>query len=198
MKMTCCLPAVLAAALLLGACGKVRYPNTYVLNFPQPAPQAAPVQETLGTVLVNELRCPDYLCRDRIVYRPSPEEVGFYEFHRWAMDPRMSLTQLIADTLRARSKFSRVTIDESGSEIAYMLNGRIDRLEEIDQGRDVTVVCTISAELVDARTGSLIWRDTATETLPVEERNVPGVVRTLTKAAQLTVDRLVDSLMSVV
>ena len=73
---------VFMGALVLAGCGSVRYPTTYVLNFPPPAPKAAPHNAALGPVAIRELECPEYLCEGRIVYRSSPEEVGFYEYHR--------------------------------------------------------------------------------------------------------------------
>ena len=123
---------VLCSALFSG-CGRVRYPTTYVLDFPRVAPHAAAPQATLGAVVVREFRCPQYLCEGRIVFRPSPEEVGFYEFHRWAVDPRESITLFLANTLRARSIFTHVASQERGITAAYILTGSIDRMEEVDR-----------------------------------------------------------------
>ena len=159
-------------ALVLAGCGSVRYPTSYVLNFPPPAPQAAPSNGALGPVAIREFRCPEYLCEGRIVYRPSPEEVGFYEYHRWAMNPRQAITQYVEDGLRAQSLFKSVAVHERGSEAAYVLSGNIERLEEVDQGRDVRVVCTISAQLLDTRTRSVVWSHTASETVQVEKRDI--------------------------
>ena len=159
------LAVVFMGALVLAGCGSVRYPTTYVLNFPPPVPQPAPSNGALGPVAVREFRCPEYLCEGRIVYRPSPEEVAFYEYHRWAMDPRQAITQYLEDGLRAQSLFQSVTVHERGSEAAYVLSGKIERLEEVDQGRDVRVVCTISAQLLDTRTRSVVWSHTESETV---------------------------------
>ena len=169
-------------------------PQTYVLNFPPPVPQAAPSNGALGPVAIREFRCPEYLCEGRIVYRPSPEEVAFYEYHRWAMDPRQAITQYVEDGLRARSLFQSVTVHEHGSEAAYVLSGNIERLEEVDEGRDVRAVCTISAQLLDTRTRSVVWSHTASETVPVEKRDIAGVVSSLSAAARTAADRLLKSM----
>ena len=91
------LAVALIGALVLAGCGSVRYPTTYVLNFPPPVPQAAPSNGALGPVAIREFQCPEYLCEGRIVYRSSPEEVGFYEYHRWAMNPRQAITQYVVE-----------------------------------------------------------------------------------------------------
>jgi ABC-type uncharacterized transport system auxiliary subunit len=186
--------AAAVGALVLAGCGSVRYPTSYILNLPAAASQAAPAQAPLDAVVVREFRCPEYLCEGRIVYRPAPEEVGFYEYHRWAASPRQAITQFMADVVRARSVFKSVAIHERGIEAAYVLSGNIERLEEVDQGGHVRAVCTISAQLMDARTGSVIWNHTASEAVPVDKRNVAGVVNSLSAAARTAVDRLAASM----
>ena len=102
------LATAVMGALVLAGCGSVRYPSSYLLNLPAPAHQVAPPQTVLGPVAVREFRCPEYLCEGRIAYRPSPEEVGFYEYHRWAISPRQTITQSMADALQA-SRFSKAS-----------------------------------------------------------------------------------------
>ena len=188
------LAVISLGALALAGCGSVRYPTTYVLNFPPPVPQAAPQHGALGPVAIRELQCPEYLCDGRIVYRPSAEEVGFYEYHRWAMDPRQSITEYLANGLRAKSLFKSVAVDGRGLDSAYVLSGTIERLEEVDQGRDVRALCAISAQLLDTRTRSVIWRLTASESVAVEKRDLRGIVSSLSSAARIAADRLVQSI----
>jgi ABC-type uncharacterized transport system auxiliary subunit len=187
------LSAAFIGALLLTGCGSVRYPTTYVLNLP-PAPPQVPSNGALAPVEVREFGCLDYLCEGRIVYRPSAEEVGFYEYHRWAMNPRRAITQYVEDILRAQSLFRSVAIHERGSDAAYVLSGNIERLEEVDQGRDVRAVCTISAQLLDTRTRSVVWSQTASETVRVEKRDMAGVVSSLSAAARTAADRLIKAM----
>jgi ABC-type uncharacterized transport system auxiliary subunit len=181
-------------AIVLTGCGSVRYPTSYVLDFPPPTPKAAPSNGALGPVAIREFRCPEYLCEGRIVYRPSPEEVKFYEYHRWAMDPRQAITQYLEDGLRAQSLFQSVTVHERGSETAYILSGNIERLEEVDQARDVHAVCTISAQLLDTRTRAVVWSHKESETVPVEKRDITGVISSLTVASRAVADRLLKSM----
>lgn len=180
-------------AIVLAGCGSVRYPSNYVLNLPPPVRQAAASNSALGPIAVREFGCPEYLCEGRVVYRPTPEEVEFYEYHRWAMDPRQAITQYVVEGLRAQSIFKSV-VAERGSQGAYTLSGRIERLEEVDQGRDVRAICTISAQLLDSRTRSVVWSHTASETIQVEKRDIRGVVSSLSSAARTAADRLLKSM----
>ena len=188
------LAIVFLGTLALAGCGSVRYPTSYVLNFPPPAPQPASSNGSLGPVAIREFQCPEYLCEGRIVYRPTPEQVAYYEYHRWAMDPRQAITQYLEASLRERSLFQSVTLHEQGSETAYVLSGRIERFEEVDRGRDVHALCTISAQLLDTRTRSVVWSHTESETVLVEKRDIAGVVSSLSSAARTAADRLLHSM----
>ena len=188
------LAAVFMGALVLAGCGSVRYPTSYILKFPPPVRQTAPSKGALSPVAIREFRCPEYLCEGRVAYRATPEEVGFYEYHRWAMNPRQAITQYVEDVLRVQSLFKSVAIHERGSDAAYVLSGNIERLEEVDQGREVRAVCTISAQLLDTRTRSMVWSQTASETARVEKRDMAGVVSSLSVAARTAADRLLKSM----
>jgi ABC-type uncharacterized transport system auxiliary subunit len=137
----------LLGTLAMGGCGSVHYPAHYTLNF-EPSVQAPAPARSTGTVAVRELRCPDYLCEGRIVYRPTPAEVGFYEFHRWAVSPRAMIAQHLADTRSGafalhQRRAERVPLAER------LRAERHDRAARGGRRRSpVAAVCTISAQLV--------------------------------------------------
>jgi ABC-type uncharacterized transport system auxiliary subunit len=76
----------------------------------------------------------------------------------------------------------------------FVLSGTLERLEEVDDARQVGAVCSISAQLVDTRTGAVVWSRMATERVSVEQRDVAGVVDSLATAVRATVDRLVNDM----
>jgi ABC-type uncharacterized transport system auxiliary subunit len=182
-----------AAMLVLTGCGPSRYARSYVLSFPAPSPALKQAVD-IGTLAIDEFECPQYLCEGRIVYRSSPEEIGFYEFHRWAANPREMLTRFVADRVRSAALFKSVALRGSRVDATYVMKGTIEHLEEVDQGQSVSVVCTISAQLVQKQTRSVVWSKTVSQTLPVQNRTVAGVVSSLSAAAGMTVDAMVQSL----
>jgi ABC-type uncharacterized transport system auxiliary subunit len=193
-RFLCRLAIAFVAVCAFGGCGPSKYAKSYVLNFPQTAPSVAAAPESRGALAVREFQCPQYLCEGRIVYRPSAEEIAFYEFHRWATNPRNMVTQYVADSIRSRGLFKSVSLQDAVTEPAYVLRGSIDRLEEVDQGSVVQAVCTISAQLMNTQTKSVVWTHTATKTVPVQTRNVPGVVDGLSAAVRMSVEALVNAL----
>jgi ABC-type uncharacterized transport system auxiliary subunit len=188
------LAIALTAMAVFAGCGPGRNAKTYVLNFPPSLPAPVPAPEIRGALAVHEFQCPHYLCEGRIVYRPNMVEIGFYEFDRWAMNPRDMVTQFVADSIRSGGLFRSVTLQQPGGQPDYVLNGNIERLEEVDHGSDVRAVCTISAQLVDTKSKSIIWSHTTSQTVAVQSRNVAGVVNSLSSAARMTIGDLVKSL----
>jgi len=90
------------SALLLTSCaGKIRYPDYYMLAMAPSKQVAANDPGPFATVAVRRFETPAYLRQGRIVYRQSPQEVGFYDYHRWASDPGQIVTLAVIDALRS-------------------------------------------------------------------------------------------------
>ena len=91
-KLTTALVLMVTLLPALSGCGRVRYPAYYTLNLP--APPDPPAAENVRTsIAVREFQSPGYLRQGPIVYRTTPEEVGFYEYHRWAAGPAHACDQ---------------------------------------------------------------------------------------------------------
>jgi uncharacterized lipoprotein YmbA len=184
--------ALIIVALMAGCMGgKVRYPKYYALEIAT-APTLKDKDEGLPVaVAVRRFDTPAYLRQGRIVYREAPEEVGFYDYHRWAADPGAAVTTAVIDSLRSAQLFSFVKPYDGQDRPEYLLTGRLERLDEIDYGGVVRVEAKLSAELVNLRTGATVWTGVAAETSKVETRNINSVVAAMSRAVQTNIDRLV-------
>jgi len=127
-----------------------------------------------------------------IVYRSSPEQIGYYAYHRWAVDPRNVVTNSIAERLRAQGMFADVRLYDGHSDPDYILSGRLEKLEEIDDAKRVRVEVGLSAQLVDTRSGKTVWANSASESCGVDQRSVSAVVAEMSH----TMDRAIQSLLS--
>ena len=180
---------VLKALIVLCGCGAVRYPTYYTLNVPPPPDP--PAQGILNARLaVREFRSPEYLRHGTIVYKTSSEQIGFYNYHRWATDPRELVTNAVADRLRASGNFTQVAPYDGRSDIDYVLSGRLEKLEEIDYEGGVKVDVAISAQLVQLSTGATIWTNSVTAVGQVEKRSVPAVVSAMNRTMEQAIEKL--------
>jgi ABC-type uncharacterized transport system auxiliary subunit len=187
-----CLTGILAG--LTGCAGKIRYPNYYVLNLPAPVPSADQPKPFLGSVAVREFRAPVFLRAGPIVYRPSAEQVDFYEYHRWAVDPRSAVTSAMVQNMETRAVFRSVHLFDGRGISDYLVTGTLDHLEEVDEAGGVFVEVRLSAQLTDVKTGDVLWRDTCSETRKLEDHAVPGLVAAMSLAAESAVGHLVSSM----
>src|SRR6202051_3124279 len=134
----------LAALVMLVGCGRGRYPKYHPLNLPAP-PDPPPAENVHAAVAVREFRAPAYLRQGAIVYKPSPEQIGFYAYHRWAINPCEFVTNSVIERLRASERFARVKPYDGRPDIDYVFNGRLEKLEEIEHEGGVKVEVAISA-----------------------------------------------------
>jgi uncharacterized lipoprotein YmbA len=183
------------AAVLLAGCGEIRYPTYYALNIVPPSRPAADDVRRSVTVAVRRFDTSDYIRQGRIVYRETPEEIGFYDYHRWAADPGTAITTAMIDALRASRVFSLVVpYDGRREQQECVLSGRLERLDEVDYGGGVRVEARILAELVNQRTGETLWTGDASETSKIDTRTVGSVVDAMSHAVATSIERLVESM----
>ena len=181
--------ALAALSVLTGCGGAVKYPKYYTLNVPPPPDP--PVQEGVHTSLaIREFRSPTYLHQGAIVYKPSPEQIGFYNYHRWAVDPREFVTNAVTDRLRASGNFTQVKLYDGRSDVDYVLSGRLEKLEEIDYDGGVKVEVALSAQMVRLSTGATVWTNSVSEVGQVDKRDVPAVVSEMSRTMERAIEKL--------
>lgn len=181
--------SVLTALMILPGCGAVKYPHYYTLDVPPPPDP--PAQGNLhATLAVREFRSPEYLHQGTIVYKTSPEQIGFYNYQRWAADPRELVTTAVADRLRASGKFTQVKSYDGRPDIDYVLSGRLEKLEEIDYDGAVKVEVEVSAQMVQLTTGATVWTNSVDEVGTVDKRDVPTVVSAMNRTMGEAIGKL--------
>jgi uncharacterized lipoprotein YmbA len=183
-----------AAVLLMTACGSARYPTYYALHVAPDAKPAASDGRRTVAVAVRRFDTADYIRQGRIVYRETPEQVGFYDYHRWAADPGATVTTAMIDALRSARLFSAVVPYDGQETQECVLSGRLARLDELDYGGGVRVETRLVAELVKRGTGETLWTGEASETSNIETRSVDSVVGAMSHALEMSIDRLIASM----
>ena len=192
-KKTLSIATVCALSLLISGCG-VRYPSYYTLSIAPPLKADFSSTPRPVTVAVRQFETPGYIRQGRIVYSQTPGEIGFYEYHRWAVDPGVAVTTAMVETLRSARLFSVVAPYDGHDQSDYLLTGRLEKLDEIDYGGGVRVEAKLSAQLTNLRTGSIVWTGDATGTSRVEKRDVNAVVAEMSHALQGSMDQLLTGM----
>ena len=165
---------VLALALAASSCGGVPRVRYYTVDIPHASPASAPVVNRHLTV--QRFRADNPLADDRILYRENPNELNFYEYHRWSSPPRDLVTDYFVHRLKDSGAYAGVASYKDGLSADYVLQGRLHRFEEVDRGKEVSVLVAMELELLDAKTRASVWRGEAECTRPLATRDLWGVV----------------------
>jgi cholesterol transport system auxiliary component len=187
---------ILAVALtigLLSGCGATRPSKYYQLTVPADAPavegtDAVPVSLLLGGLMTSHL-----YREDRIVYGNGPEQLGTYEYQRWAEPPAEMIQEVLLRHLRASGRYRAVHYRRSNMKGDFALRGHLYDFKEIT-GSQMSARVTFDLEMRDLKNGATVWTHYYSHDEPAGGKDVPAVVEALDKNVQRAVKEIVESL----
>src|SRR5216684_6719668 len=166
---------------LLAGCGAARPSKYYQLTIPgdnaadPPAANAYPV-----SILVGPLNASHLYREDHIVYGSSGENMGTYEYQRWAEPPAEMIQDVIYRSLRSSGRYRSVESLRSSTRGDYLLHGHLYDFKEIT-GSPMAGRLSIELELRDTKTGATVWRHLYSHDEPASGKDVPAVVAALNR-----------------
>jgi len=188
---------------LLGSCGAARPSKYYQLTVPADAAAGAQTADSAPagkandpiplTLLVGNLMASHLYREDRIVYGGAGEQMGTYEYQRWAEPPTEMVQEVLLRALRSSGRFHAVYAQRSNSNGDLLLRGRIYDFKEVS-GTPMTARVTMELEMRDLKTGATLWTHYYQHDEPVNGKDVPAVVAALDRNVQLGVKQVLGSL----
>jgi ABC-type uncharacterized transport system auxiliary subunit len=187
---------VIALALLIGflaGCGAARPSKYYQLTIPSSAASvektdAVPVTLLLGGVMTSHL-----YREDRIVYGNGQEQLGTYEFERWAEPPAEMIQEVLLRQLRASGRYRAVHYRRSNMKGDFAIRGGLYDFKEVS-GSQLMGRVTLELEMRDLNTGATVWTHYYTHDEPVSGKDVSAVVAALDRNVQRAVTEVVAGL----
>jgi ABC-type uncharacterized transport system auxiliary subunit len=184
--------AVPTLALVVGAlagCGAARPSKYYQLEVPQ-VPSAAGTHDPYPVaLLVGRLAAPHLYRDERIVYRTGPEQLGTYQYHRWAEPPTEMLEAILLRMLRASGRYRTVQSLRSNARGDYIIRGRLQNLEEVSGG-SLAARVAFEIELYEIKTGTTVWSQFYSRDEPVTGKGVAEVVAALDRNVQRGLEQI--------
>ncbi len=190
--------------VILSGCAQVPFTHYYTFD-PDNVGQAdigespaasppAPVVLAIGTF---EADVPYQ--QDRIAFRRSAYEVGFYEYHKW-LRPLTDLVQ--AEMIRqskASSLFSRVHGQAFQVAADYILLGTITMFDRWDGATSSETRIQITYQLLDASGEQIIWMDSIASAAPVSSLGAPvTTVQSFETALHINIQHALETVHDVV
>jgi ABC-type uncharacterized transport system auxiliary subunit len=183
----------LMAAWLSGCVSASRPAKYYQLTVPSDVgvvqrEDAVPVRLLVGGLITSHL-----YREDRIVYGNGPEQLGTYEYQRWAEPPTEMIQEVLLRQLRASGHYRAVHVRRSNFPGDFAIRGRLYDFKEVDGGPPSTRV-TLELEMRDLKTGATVWNHYYSHDEPASGKDVPAIVAALDQNVQRCVKEVVESL----
>ena len=185
--------AIVLIAGLLSGCASTRPAKYYQLTVPTEAGAIEKADAVPVTLLVGGLMTTHLYREDRIVYGNGPEQLGTYEFQRWAEPPTEMIQEILLRQLRATGHYRAVHVRRSNMTGDFMIHGRLYDFKEVE-GSAMSARVTLEFEMRDLKTGATVWNHYYTHDEPASGKEVPAVVEALDKNVQRAVKEIVESL----
>lgn len=167
--------ALVLAAAICGGCGAGRPYHYYWLDATT-VPATSQHTTTYQTrLLVAHVGTPQLYRDDRLVYGSGEEQLGVYEYERWAEMPSDMMQDALMNSLRTTGEFRSVTRTGSSAKGDYILRSRLYALYCVDRPQ-IVARFSMQVELFDVKAGVVVWNDSYSHDEPVDGKSVPNVV----------------------
>lgn len=166
----------------------------YALAVNMPTSTTKPAKATL---VVREFSAHDPYNQERLVYRTSPYQLDFYNYHRWAAFPAQQATDWTRRYLRDSGVFAKVY--PTGDGLAdFSLNGRIRQFDEVDHEQGWEAVLSLDVWLTRGDQRTPVWQQSYGATQAAEKRNPAAVAAAMSRNLETILGKLAADLAPVV
>jgi ABC-type uncharacterized transport system auxiliary subunit len=165
-----------ALSLSLNGCEKGKPIHYYTVGLP-----VAPALSTSAhplPLLVGSIGGADIYRNTPIVYRVGTNEIGAYQYSRWAEPPVELVKDKLIRILSASGDYQSVTSLGSNSNGQFVVRGRLYEFEEVD-GANITGLVSLEFELYDRKSGKTLWTHFYSQSEPVQSKDISAVVAAL-------------------
>ncbi len=169
---------ILISALALGllGCGSAKPIRYYTIQLPQ-APTLAKHTFPVSLVVAS-VRGPEMFQDTPIAYRVGSNEIGTYQYSRWAEPPVEMLKGKLIRVLNASGDYQSVAAVGNASEAQFVVRSRLYAFEEVDGG-NIAGLVTMEFDLYDRKSGKVVWSHFYSQSEPAQGKQISAVVTAL-------------------
>ena len=165
-----------ALSVSLSGCAKSKPIRYYTVGLPV-APTLSTSAHPLA-LLVGSIGAADIYRDTPIVYRVGTNEIGAYQYSRWAEPPVELVKEKLIRTLSASGDYQSVTSLGSNSNGQFVVRGRLYEFAEVD-GANIAGLVSMEFELYDRKSGKTVWTHFYSQSEPAQSKDIPAVVTAL-------------------
>ena len=132
--------------------------------------------------------------RQNILYRFSPHQIQYYEFHHWAVRPDYMLSDMVFKHLETSNLANRVGIDFFETRPDYRIEGTVEALEKLDAGDMFFAHLAMSLKMLRVYDGTQVWEYSFDQRKQVFQEDMVYTVRGLASILQVQMNVVVSQL----
>jgi ABC-type uncharacterized transport system auxiliary subunit len=130
------------------------------------------------SLLVSSISGPGIYQDTPIAYRIGTNEIGTYQFSRWAEPPVEMLKSKLIRVLDASGDYQSVASLGSASDGQFVVRGKLYDFEEVDSA-SIAGLVSMEFELYDRKSGKVVWSHFYSQSQPVQGKEISAVVTAL-------------------
>jgi ABC-type uncharacterized transport system auxiliary subunit len=173
-------------ASLAAGCGAARPSKYYQLTVPANSVSSANSNTLPITLLIGRITAPALYREDQIVYSTGGENMGTYEYQKWAEPPTEMIAEVMLRQFRASGRYHGVYTLRSDIRGDFLLHGHLYDFKEVE-GSPIVGRVTMELELRDIKTGTVVWTHFYTHDEPASGKDTGAVVTALNKNIQQSI-----------
>jgi ABC-type uncharacterized transport system auxiliary subunit len=167
---------LMLCALILSGCGHPKAIRYYTVQS-----ATAPAVSTNGqsvSLVVGTISGPEIFRGSPIAYRIGTNEVGTYQYSQWVEPPVVLVQNSLIRVLKASGNYQSVASLGSSADGQYLVRGRLYDFEEVDGG-SITGLVSMEFELLDRKSGKIVWSHFYSQSEPVQGKEMSAIVTAL-------------------
>jgi|GEM_PF-7051250 len=143
----------------------------------------SPASETKDKTLVVRTFTADPLYnQDQMIYKETPFEVKYDHYRRWALPPARLLSQEAEKYFRASRRYKNVSRTMPEDDDFDILEGHVERFEEVYQDNQRVAVVAIHFELRNMNERKLMWQETIQKKVSFTGGQSKNIVKAMSEA----------------
>jgi ABC-type uncharacterized transport system auxiliary subunit len=178
---------------VVSGCGAARPSKYYELTVPGDLAPAVDPNPYPVTLLLGPLTASHLYREDHIVYSSGGQNMGTYEYQRWAQPPTEMMDEVLFRQLRASGRYRGVNSMRSNARGDYLLHGRLYDFKEVS-GSPLVARIAFELELKDTKTGATVWTHFYAHDELVSGKDIAAVVAALDHNVQSGISEMKASL----
>lgn len=185
--------AAAVLSLLVVGCGAARPAKYHQLTVPTDNASDPPGDVFPVTILMGPLMSSHLYREDHIVYSSGGENMGTYEYQRWAEPPTEMIQEVLFRALRSSGRYRAVYAQRSSIRGDYLLHGHLYDFKEVT-GSSMSARLALELELRDTKTGETVWTHLYNHDESVSGKDVSAVVAALNRNVHRATNEFTASL----